>query len=202
MVWSKLETNTLSSASLDIDLGASTAMSKNTFSYTLHSLIDDGTGSNGDGVHAFTLNNDSASNYAHRVSQDYGSDNTFTGQAFMATQYNVSPNDSFVFQYIAAIDGEEILQQSIQVDIVSTGAGTAPRVIQTVNKYTGTSQFTRLDCRNNRGTSIGYEYDDDSNATIFGSDVAEILNVQDGAVYYDKTLNKEYILSNETWTEL
>ena len=202
MAWNRLETNTLSSASLDIDLGASTAMSKNKFSQTLHHLIDDGTGSNGDGVHAFTLNNDSASNYSHRVSQDGASDSTFTGQAFVATQYNVSPNDSFVVQYFASIDGEEILQQSFQVDIVSTGVGSAPRRIETVNKYTGTSQFTRLDCRNNRGTSIGYEYDTGSNGTILGSDGTEALNVQDGAIYYDTDLNKEYVLYNNTWTEV
>ena len=42
----------------------------------------------------------------------------------------------------------------------------------------------------------------DTNLTVIGSDGTESLNVQDGAVYYDKTLNKEYILSNNTWTEL
>jgi len=202
MAWSKLETNTLTSASLDIDLGASTAMSKNKFSQTLHHLLDDGTGTNGDGVHAFTLNNDGGSNYAHRVSQDGASDSTFTSQAAIFTQYNVAPNDSFVLQYYCAIDGEEILEIGFEVDIVSTGAGSAPRRIQTVNKYTGTSQFTRLDCNNNRGTSIGYEYDINSNATIIGSDVTEETKLQDGAIFYETDTNKEYLLSNNNWTEV
>ena len=202
MVWARGDSNTLSSTSLDIDLGASTAMSKNKFSFTLHHLIDDGTGSNGDGVHHFRPNDDNGSNYAHRTSPDFGSDNTFASQNYIATQYNTSPNDSFVFQYYASIDGEEILQMSVQVDIVSTGAGTAPRVIHTINKYTGTSQFTSLHCNNNRGTSVGYEYDVDSNATIIGSDGTEELNVQDGAIYYDTDLNKEYVLYNNTWTEI
>ena len=201
MAWSKLETNTLTSASLDIDLGASTAMSKNKFSQTLHHLIDDGTGSSGDGVHAFTFDSQT-SGYSHRVSQDGASDSTFTSQAAIFTQYNVAPNDSFVLQYYCAIDGEEILEIAFEVDIVSTGAGSAPRRIQTVNKYTGTSQFTRLDCNNNRGTSIGYEYDINSNATIIGSDVTEETKLQDGAIFYETDTNKEYLLSNNNWTEV
>lgn len=169
MAWARGDSNTLTSTSLDIDLGATSAFAKKNFSFTLHHLIDDGTGTNGDAVHHFRPNDDSGSNYAHRTSPDFGADNTFTSQNYIATQYNTSPNDSFVFQYYASIDGEEILQCAVQVDIVSTGAGTAPRVIHTVNKYTGTSQFTSLHCNNNRGTSVGYEYDTDSTAIIFGS---------------------------------
>jgi hypothetical protein len=28
------------------------------------------------------------------------------------------------------------------------------------------------------------------------------MTVQDGAIYYDTTLNKEYVLYNNTWTEV
>ncbi len=41
-----------------------------------------------------------------------------------------------------------------------------------------------------------------SNLTVLGSDGTEELNVQDGAIYYDTTLNKEYVLYNNTWTEV
>jgi ribosomal protein L27 len=41
----------------------------------------------------------------------------------------------------------------------------------------------------------------DSNFTVLGSD--EVLYVvQDGAIFYEKDTNKEYIISNNTWTEL
>ena len=170
MAWAKLDTNTLSASSLDIDLGATTPFTAYKFNQTLHHLIDDGTGSSGDAVHQINLNNDSGSNYAHRVTQDGASDSTFTSQSAIFTQYNTSPNDAFIVQYYASISGEEILQIGFEVDIVTTGAGSAPRRIETVNKYTGTSQFTRLDCNNSRGTSVGYEYASGSNATIIGTD--------------------------------
>lgn len=169
MAWAKLDTNTLGSASLDIDLG-STPFDKKINNQTLHHLIDDGTGSSGDAVHAFTMDGDTGTKYANRVSQDGAADSTFASLSAYNTQLNVSPNDSFIVQYISAADGEEVLQIGFEVDIVSTGAASAPRRIESVNKFTDTTQFTSLECTNSRGSTIGYEYDVDSNATILGTD--------------------------------
>lgn len=41
---------------------------------------------------------------------------------------------------------------------------------------------------------------------MLGSDVtpatAEVIKVQDGAIFYETDTNKEYILYNSAWTEL
>ena len=200
MAWNKLETNTLSSSGVDIDLGASTAMSKNKFTQYMIHWLDDGTGSNQDSANAYTFNNDSGSNYANRARDDGGTEYTFTNQDKMYGSVSVVRDDGFTVVYICAIDGEEILWQNWTIDAKSSGAGTAPRRSESVNKYTGTSQFTRLDAKQNRPT--GYNFDVDSNASAIGSDGTESLNIQDGAIYYDTDLNKEYVLYNNTWTEV
>mgnify|MGYP000930011249 CR=1 FL=1 len=41
----------------------------------------------------------------------------------------------------------------------------------------------------------------DTNLTVLGSDVDTYV-VQDGAVYYETDTNKEFLLSNDIWTEL
>ena len=202
MAWVKNGTETLTSASLDLDLGVSTALTKYKFSTLIYHVINDGTGSSNDSAPAITFDNVGTASYANRVSENGASDSTFTSQNLQYLTYNTVKDDFFSVVYICAIDGEEQLMQSWTVDANSSGAATVPTRNESINKYTGTSQFTRVDNYNNRGTTVGYEYDTDSNATILGSDGVEELNVQDGAVYYDTDLNKEYVLYNNTWTEV
>jgi len=51
-------------------------------------------------------------------------------------------------------------------------------------------------------SSSGGDYLSGSNVSVLGSDGVESLNVQDGAVYYETDTNKEYVLYDNTWTEL
>ena len=96
---------------------------------------------------------------------------------------------------------EEKLLIGFQVSQNTAGANNAPSRSETVGKCdttTNTGQFTRIDCNN----SSTCNYDTDSNISAIGSDVVESIAVQDGAIYYDTDLNKEYVLYNNTWTEV
>lgn len=171
MAWTRGESNTLTSASLDLDLGATTALTKKKFSVYLTHVINDGTGNNNDSAPAITFNDDNSASYANRVSSNGGgSDSTFTSQTKEYLSLNTIKDDFFSVVYFCAIDGEEQIMLSFTVDRKSSGSGTAPDRMESINKYTGTSQFTRVDNYNNRGSTYGYEYDTDSNAVIFGTD--------------------------------
>jgi len=41
-----------------------------------------------------------------------------------------------------------------------------------------------------------------TNTSVLGSDGTESTKLQDGAIYYETDTNKEYLLYNNTWTEL
>ena len=168
MAWALGETNTLSSSGVDLDLGATTALTKKQFTQYMNHWLDDGTGSTQDSAVYYRFNNDSGSNYANRGRDDGGTEYTFTNQTSMYGAVSVVQDDGFTVAYICAIDGEEILWQNWTVDAKSSGAGTAPRRSESINKYTGTSQFTRLDANQNRPT--GYNLDVGSNVTILGTD--------------------------------
>ena len=45
-------------------------------------------------------------------------------------------------------------------------------------------------------------YTSDSNLSVIGSDGATSTKLQDGAIYYETDTNKEYVLYNNTWTEV
>jgi hypothetical protein len=363
MAWTKAGTETLTSASLNLDLGATTAMGKNQFTQYITHVLNDGTGNNNDAAPAYTLNDDSSARYTNRATDNLGTEHTFTAQNMMYNSSSTQKDDYFVVAEIASIDGQQIYWQSLLCDknssgnsntnkcesvnsyagiltesafntlsgysgygaeqavsstqprkgikilsgssaigkkikkvasylrkdgsptgtfnfkvyrsgsVIATSSGLDPSTLtssfvqkeleldtivtlqaddRVVAEYSGSSssmavhmvynnnansiasgfnltqwngsawsdsaydlcfgfdstpasyinQFTRLDNYNNRGSTNGYEYDTGSNATALGSDGVEELIVQDGAVYYDKQLNKEYILSNDTWTEL
>ncbi len=81
----------------------------------------------------------------------------------------------------------------------TAGAGTAPQRYEIVAKHAQTTNPIST-ITLNAGTAG--TFDTDSNISALGSEGVEELNVQDGAVYYDKTLNKEYVLYNNAWTEV
>lgn len=363
MAWTKAGTETLTSASLNLDLGATTAMDKNQFTQYITHVLNDGTGNINDAAPAYTLDDDSSARYTNRATDNLGTEHTFTAQNMMYNSSGTNKDDYFVIADIASIDGQRIFWQSLLCDKNSSG-NSNPNKCESVNSYagiltesaydtTGTTygaetsvsttsprrgvkissgssaigkkikkvatklrgvssptgtlnfkvyrsgtssaiatsddldvstlttsfvlkeltldtvvtlqaddrvvmeyndatgsmavhtlynnnvntiaggfqhtswngsawsdinydimfgfdstpasylnQFTRLDNYNNRGSTNGYEYDSGSNATALGSDGTTSIIVQDGAIYYDITLNKEYILSNNTWTEL
>ena len=201
MAWTKAGTETLTSASLNLDLGATTAMGKNQFTQYITHVLNDGTGNSNDAAPAYTLDNVSTAQYTNRATDNLGTEHTFTAQNMMYNSSSTQKDDYFVVAEIASIDGQQIYWQSLLCD-KNSGGNSNPNKCESVNSYTGTTQFTRLDNYNNRGSTVGYEYDTGSNATALGSDGTESMIIQDGAIYYDTDLNKEYVLYNNTWTEV
>ena len=195
MAWNKLGTTTLSSAGSSIDI---TGMTANEINQVMcHSFL------NGDLDLRMRLGNgsfDSGSNYSDRLSYNGGADDTQTSQTDIHICNTDSGNDSlFVVMYMVNIATEEKLDVFNVIHNVSTGAGTAPNRMEGVNKWTNTSnQFDYIQVKDETGSEINT----DSNLSVLGSDGTESLNVQDGAIYYDTDLNKEYVLYNNTWTEV
>jgi len=84
------------------------------------------------------------------------------------------------------------------IDTIEDSVTDAATTLQVWFDGADSGQFTQVDIIND---DVG-SWDTDSNLSAIGSDGTEELNVQDGAIYYDTDLNKEYVLYNNTWTEV
>ena len=140
---------------------------------------------------------DANSNYALRKSANGGADCNI-----LCSAWNDFAGGSLEFlgvAYMVNIASEEKLGIYHSVEVGATGGGTAPNRRETVQKWANTSD--EVDTYRMLNLASG-SYDTGSNVTVIGSDGTEELNVQDGAIYYDTDLNKEYVLYNNTWTEV
>jgi len=190
MAWAKAGTTTLGSAGDDLDI---TSMTANKFNQILVNSFY-----SGDTDGKMTFNNNSNSVYAYRRSVDGGSDTTGISQVSMGWYWGTT--DELWVSNFVSISGEEKLGVSWGIFSDTTGAGTAPHRMERTDKFVPSpdADITRID-RHNDSTG---SFDTNSNISVLGSDGTEALNVQDGAIYYDTDLNKEYVLYNNTWTEL
>ena len=194
MAWIKAGTTTLTSAGDDITISNTTSNKFNQFlMHTIESvrttmLVRVGNGSL-----------DSGSNYARRYNANGGSEGTTVSTTSFLGYWNGNVNSRFNVSYMLNISSEEKLYIDFLNENVTAGAGTAPERAEHVGKWANTSsQFDYIGTVN----SGAGDYDTDSNISAIGSDGTESLNVQDGAIYYDTDLNKEYVLYNNTWTEI
>jgi hypothetical protein len=194
MVWNKLgsDTHTGASQPLEISFTANKFITGLTFVTPL---------TNNPFIRLGSTSIDSGSNYAYREAVDGASDTTQTsnsnGMSFMNPAANNVP--SFGVFYIINIADSEKLCICNTIHQNTAGAGTAPRRTENTTKWVNTSnQADIINIRQNGDTNqaIG------DNLSLLGSDGTEELNVQDGAIYYDTDLNKEYVLYNNTWSEL
>ena len=143
------------------------------------------------------FDNITTSTYAMRAQRNGGTDDTGVNQTSIAT--GGDPADSFHVYYIANISGEEKLLMGNKVDASAAGAGTAPERREQYGKATQTTQFTEIDF-DNAGAG---DFISSSNLSVLGSDLTlSGIKVQDGSIFYDTDLNKEYVLYNGAWTEL
>ena len=189
MAWNKLGTTTLGSAGDTITVSGITS---NEFIYILtHAL-----GSNADKKLKF--NNNGNSVYARRYSDNGAGDGTTTSTTNIA--HSTLLTDEFLIGYVLNKSGEEKLLMTFTVASNSSGAGNVPARLELVGKFVPSpdADITRVDDIN---THTG-DYDTDSNLSVIGSDGTESLGVQDGAIFYETDTNKEYLLSNNTWTEI
>ena len=191
MAWAKAGTTTLGSAGDDLDI---TSMTANKFNVYLSHTI-----ASGDIGVQLTFNNVGGTSYADRNSVDGGSDSTNNSGSNIGASGGGATGDGFSVIYVADISGEEKLLIGNNIQRNTAGAGTSPRRKEFVGKTSATTAITRIDEFNGETGS----YDTNSNISVLGSDgTAPALNVQDGAIYYDTDLNKEYVLYNNTWTEI
>jgi hypothetical protein len=159
MAWSKNGTPvTLGSAGADMDI---TDLTAKNFHVLLTHKINAATDFGG----AITFDNDSGSNYADRRKNDGGTEATDVSQTSTRSRTGWNDNDFFIYM-ICDISGEETLLISFGVGERSAGAGTAPGRMELVSKWTGTTQFTRMDMAKTGAAN----FDTNSNVSMLGTD--------------------------------
>ena len=190
MAWAKAGTTTLSTQTDPINF----TVTANKF----NNIMLHGFQTNSSCSTQLNVDNSFSTNYASRYSHNGATDSTGTSQAFMTIGESTA-HDRFQIIYCINIASEEKLFIGFENCRNTAGAGTAPSRAEMVGKSTQSSQFTSVTPNLSGGTG---EWESGTNATVIGSDGTEALNVQDGAIYYDTDLNKEYVLYNNTWTEV
>lgn len=189
MAWGKNGTpHTLGSAGDTLQITDLTATKFNQF--MIHTLTTAGTIK-----HNFRFDNNSNNDYSRRRSNNGDSESADTDQP-QIEYFGDGASDKFEIVYSCNTSGREKLNIHCLANQNAVGAANHPDRAEAVSKCdtaTNSGQYTRVDCLNVGG---GGDYDTSSNLSILGSEVAGSITVQDGAVYYDKTLNKEYVLYN------
>ncbi|MDC3251743.1 hypothetical protein OAU96_02410 [Planctomycetota bacterium] len=194
MVWAKNGTPvTLGTAGDDIDI---TDLTANKFNTALMHIFS--SGSTGHRKRFGSGSIDTGSNYAERASLNGASDATYVSQD-RNTGDGQSTGDRFQVEYGINIATEEKLFIYFDVNATVSGAGTAPAREEYVAKWVNTSN--QYDQRRSYNALSG-SMNTDSNLSALGSEGTESITVQDGAIYYDTDLNKEYVLYNNAWTEV
>ena len=192
MAWEKDGSKTLQSAGNNVTVSS---LTDNKFSLVLSTTIAD---SSGGTQQSLQFNGDTGSNYGRRYNANGGSDSSSTSTRISTGASTAANSLGFTVGYIINITGEESLAISNGADTSTAGAGTAPTRYEAVGKWANTTAINRIDIFN--PTSGDFQIG--SNSSVLGSDGVESIKVQDGAVYYETDTNKEYILSNGSWSEL
>ena len=163
MVWTKAGTTTLTSAGDDLDITSMTASKFNVF---LSHIFKSATTIQAN----MTTDNNTATDYAYRQSQNGGTDSTGEDQTRIPTIANGgNSGDEFTIRYGCNIAGEEKLFMSWILSRGTAGSAGVTRVQQIgkVDTTTNTGQFTRVDFNN----SAGGDFAVDSNISALGSDL-------------------------------
>ena len=190
MVWGKAGSTTLTTTGDDITSSVSNSNTYTTMSYHINS------GNIGTQIR---FNGDTGSNYSKRTSEEGGSDTTATSQSGI---FSVSAGSHPMFQieYICNISSEE----KLVIGFNGWGAGTgAPARTEIAGKWANTSDVISSMTHNNTGNG---DYNTDSNLSVLGSELTpaatQDVTVTDGSIFNETDTNKEYILYNNTWTEV
>tara|TARA_R110002020_G_scaffold453400_1_gene668160 strand:- start:25 stop:615 length:591 start_codon:yes stop_codon:yes gene_type:complete len=196
MVWGKAGSTTLSSSGTDLSV---TSMANSVSGMAL--------GSHSAGGTSIKFNNDNGSNgsgnYAVGRSSNGGAkSNNASRNGDNAYITDVRANPHFNVTYFINIASEEKLWINSNVHQNTAGTGTAPAREKGVGKWANTSDaISQMDYHCWNGT-----YSSGDNITVLGSDITPTagssVTVSDGAVFYETDNNKEYVLYNNTWTEV
>lgn len=161
MAWTKGGTTTLTGGSDTITVSDMTATIFN-FVITHQNITDYGVGGQ------LVFANDTASNYAHNMCLNGGSNSTGTNQAHIDFASDNTTDSQFGIAYVVNIDSKEKLVLGYITSMGGSGAGNDPDRREQAAKYTGSSQFIRVDITNiNPGMG---DFLADSNLTVLGTD--------------------------------
>ena len=196
MAWGKAGSTTLSSAGDTLTVSGMTA--NKSYQYLFHAP------QNGTYNTIINFDNDSGTKYAERQSANGGADGTNVSQADFNTG-DGTDSDGFHVGYICDISGEETLILDWWNRANTAGAGNAPYRGENVGKFTGTTQFTRIDFDNSSG---GSGFATDSNLSVIGSDITPAAavtfptNVQVGSRAEITDTRKMYNFNGSAWQEI
>ena len=196
MAWGKLftETTTASSSSSI----TSTVFPSSVFNTSLHHLLILPAGNNVSGVvRVGKTTIDNSPTYSQRyMFNGNGNNRTDVDQYQMKLGYD--GNEQFMVVYSCNIATSEKLFIGRVVERVAS-----PKRKETVGKWVNTSSQFGIYEQANTGNRY---FANGSNLTILGSDAGEGATsngkIQDGAVFYEKDTNKEYVLNSGVWTKL
>ncbi len=195
MAWGKAGTTTLSGSGANMDI---TSMTASKFNQILCHV----SGTSASTFCETLFNSDTGSNYANRASQNGGTDFT----RINATDLNMfesygNTTGAFLVSYFSNISGQEKLGVSSSVREANSAVSALPEFDEVGYLWNTTDQITSMSFTPQSGT-----VDTDSNLSILGSNIttasAQDVTVTDGAIFYETDTNKEYVLYNNTWTEL
>ena len=194
MAWRKAGTTTLDSTSDTITVSG---MTTNTFNQILNHAIPD---SNNTQTRYSVNGVDTGSKYSYKNTKLGQYNSTGVDQNNVLYDMGGEDSDKFSITYACDVAGEEKLAIGFGISRKDAGEENAPARNEIVWKYETTSARV-TSVKDDTSAQTG-TYAVNSNVTVIGSDGTEALNVQDGAIYYDTDLNKEYVLYNNAWTEL
>ena len=112
----------------------------------------------------------------------------------------------FSFAWIYNKSNKEKIVTSVDMSQNTAGSGATanvPHTAHTSGKWVNTNaNITKMTFNDSSSGEISAG----TTFNMLGSDAtpasAEVIKVQDGAIFYETDTNKEYVLSNNTWTEL
>jgi len=196
MAWGKLFTKTTTDlTSTNI---TSTVFTPSVFNTSLHHLLIIPAGNNVSGsISVGKTTIDNSPTYSQRyMFNGNGNNRTDVDQYQMKLGYD--GNEQFMVVYSCNIATSEKLFIGRVVERVAS-----PKRKETVGKWVNTSSQFGIYEQANTGNRY---FANGSNLTILGSDAGEGATsngkIQDGAVFYEKDTNKEYVLNSGVWTKL
>ena len=196
MAWGKLFTKTTTDlTSTNI---TSTVFTPSVFNTSLHHLLIIPAGNNVSGsVSVGKTTIDNSPTYSQRYMFNGGTNSSDVDQYQMKLGYD--GNEQFMVVYSCNIATSEKLFIGRVVERVAS-----PKRKEGVGKWVNTA--SQFDIYSQTQWSNGRLFADGSNLTILGSDAGEGATsngkIQDGAVFYEKDTNKEYVLNSGVWTKL
>lgn len=142
----------------------------------------------------------SATEYARRYQSNGSTSNSGDyNMPYIAFLYDLAP--ALIHGFIVNVGTNDKLCSIETCETNNTTGNTTLNRMNIVGKWAKTDLIEKMDI-----TKTGTTFSSDENFTVLGSNTtpagAVELKVQDGAVFYEKDTNKEYILNNGSWSEI